>query len=231
MTLLYMAKEYDYPYYAFSDQDDIWIEDKLCKACECIITSLKCGGGVLHYANQMLIDSVGNKLFAVREYKNWFERNVSKKVVLLYGQVLSIGCVMTFNRALLDTATQGTKEILIRGQVSHDYWAGAVAIYFGKVIYSDEVCILHRRHDTSVTNSGQKRKRRFFTRYRNYAKVIYQFYKDGDLLSEEDRRYLFFVAKRKNLLERIRLIRDKEFCYPSKLSTIKLRFQILLGIF
>lgn len=230
LTLLYKAKEYDYPYYAFSDQDDIWLEDKLSRACE-RIKKTKIHGGVIHYANQMLIDNKENVLFEVSEYKDWFERNVSKKVVLLDGQVLTIGCVMTFDRALLDKATQGDKELLIRSQVSHDYWVGAVAIYFGKVIYSDEVCILHRRHDGSVTNSGRKRKRRFFTRYRNFAKVLYQVYKDKDLLSEEDRKYLYLVAKRKNLLERIRLIGDREFCYPSKLSTIKLRIQILLGIF
>lgn len=179
----------------------------------------------------MLIDSAGNMLFEVNEYKDWFEKNKSKKVVLLDGQVLSIGCVMTFNRILLDKATQGNKELLIRGQVSHDYWVGTVAVYFGKVVYSDEVCILHRRHDMSVTNSGKKRKRRLFTHYKNYAKIIYQFYKDGNLLSEEDKKYLMLVGKSKNLLERIRLIADKEFCYPSKLSTIKLRIQILLGIF
>lgn len=45
LTLLYKAKEYDYPYYAFSDQDDVWMEDRLSKACRCIMQIDNCGGG------------------------------------------------------------------------------------------------------------------------------------------------------------------------------------------
>lgn len=177
------------------------------------------------------MDSNGKRLFEIREYKDWFEKNISKKVVLLDGASLTIGCAMTFNRILLMKATQGSLEVLIDGQVSHDYWLGVVATYFGSVVYADETYILHRKHDNSVTNSGKKRKRSFLKHYRNNAKTIYKFYKDGNSLLENDRDYIMLVAKKKNLFEKLRLMSDKEFCYASKLSTLKLRLQIFLGIF
>lgn len=45
LTLLYKAKEYSCPYYAFSDQDDVWLENKLYSACKCISERQNIGGG------------------------------------------------------------------------------------------------------------------------------------------------------------------------------------------
>ena len=48
-----------YEYYAFSDQDDIWLEDKLARAIGMIGSS---DTPVLYCSNQMLVDGKGNEI-------------------------------------------------------------------------------------------------------------------------------------------------------------------------
>lgn len=53
----------DCDFYAFSDQDDIWHNDKLLNAVKCMELSQKeknCENGVLYFCNKNLVDSNGN---------------------------------------------------------------------------------------------------------------------------------------------------------------------------
>lgn len=229
LTLLFEARKYTYPYYAFSDQDDIWYHDKLKCACE-RMTNISLEGAI-YYSNQMVVDSNGNNLFEIKEYKDWFQKGTAKKRACLDGQTMTLGCVMVFDRKLLEISTENDIQLLLKKEIAHDQWMSMVATYFGEVIYDDRVSIYHRQHVKSITNSGRKKRKHVFRKYKNYGRFFYGFYKDNFMLSDYDKKFLRIIAKRKTLFEKIQLIKDSEFRYDSLLSTIKLRMQILLGMY
>ena len=67
MKCLYYAKA-NYDYYAFSDQDDIWLPEKLIKA----ITFLEENHKELYCSNQMCVDRYGNRFICgVRIQSKW----------------------------------------------------------------------------------------------------------------------------------------------------------------
>lgn len=229
IMLLYDAKRLDATFYAFADQDDIWLPNKLSRACQKL--SKIHSGGALYYANQMVVDGDNQELFSINEYKDWIQKGTAKKRVFIHGQALSIGCVMVFNRILLDIATSNEMQLLLPMITGHDNWMGMVAVYFGEVVYDDYIAIRHRQHIYSVTNSGIRKRKHPFRKYDNYATLFCTFFQNNSLLSRKDKQFILLVANHKCLWKRFKLICDKQFRTDSVMTTCKLRLQILLGIF
>lgn len=141
MKLLYEAGDYDY--YAFADQDDIWLKDKLFVAISMIkkydnIPSLYC-------SNQWIY--IDGRNMGLRFSK---KQNLGL-VQAICGNEYS-GCTMLFNKKLAsilkDEANRPDIGILkIR---MHDTWVIAVAQYIGKVIYDDNSYINYRIHNNNT---------------------------------------------------------------------------------
>lgn len=142
LQLTYSAGEM-FDYYAFSDQDDIWLPQKLAKGIEKIgndkIPSLYC-------SNQTLVDKNGNVL-GIRH---------SEPVDTGFLQILcnnkASGCTMLWNRSLqrlLIDPDRRPSAALLRKRI-HDVWVGMVASVVGRFIYDENSYILYRQHETNV---------------------------------------------------------------------------------
>ncbi|MBD5288503.1 MAG: glycosyltransferase family 2 protein [Bacteroides sp.] len=127
-------------YFAFADQDDIWLPAKLEKA----ISNIKehAAVPVLYYSNLFFYKNEINeglihKTAAEATFKNCLARNYAT------------GCTIVFNSRLLECLSHGTPCI----DIPHDHWAYMVAVLCGKVIYDSDSYILYRQHDSNQIGS------------------------------------------------------------------------------
>ncbi len=127
-------------YYAFADQDDVWLEGKLAHAVSCLEKmERKYPGRPLLYA--------GNVIYASKDLR--IQQTVPARCVRKpsFGNALTenicIGCTQVFNRKLLELV----RSHLPDGTVLHDWWMYLSASYFGSVYYDPNAYILYRQHE------------------------------------------------------------------------------------
>lgn len=119
--------------YAFSDQDDVWMEDKLVAAAHSIGDE---EGPALYFCPTRLVDEHLRPLKQVVVHPR-----------LTYGEALILqfvsGCTMVINKPLLSLVNKYSPAYLRM----HDYWIYSLTLAIGgKVIYDDEPHINYRQH-------------------------------------------------------------------------------------
>ena len=134
MQLLYYANA-NTMFYAFCDQDDIWLPNKLSNAIETLKTITR---PTLYCSNQILIDSKSNKI----------GKRYSSPPNTTYMQILNknmvSGCTMVWNKSLhllLNNPERRPSSNLLQKRI-HDVWVAMVASVVGKIIYYNIAFIL-----------------------------------------------------------------------------------------
>jgi glycosyltransferase involved in cell wall biosynthesis len=147
MCLVYRVPS-DFDYYTFSDQDDVWLDDKIVSAINALEENSTAN---LYCSNQTLIDKNGNRI-GVR---------FNQKPDVSCEQSFSInhitGCTMVWNQKLQillqDKKRRPSKELL-ESRI-HDVWVGVVAGFTGNVIYDSNSYILYRQHENNVVGAKE----------------------------------------------------------------------------
>lgn len=128
-------KEAKGDYIFLSDQDDVWLPNKV-KVC---IEKLKEADLVMH--NLSVFSDDINKSFILYKInpipKLWWKNLIKMNFW---------GCCMAFKKSVLDFAIPFPKNI-----IGHDYWISTIALKFFKVSYIPLPLILHRSHEGSVS--------------------------------------------------------------------------------
>lgn len=123
-----------------SDQDDVWLENKLP-----VIRALFRDGHTrqLVVLNGLIIDEDEQVLHA-----SIFEKIHAGKGLIknIYNNTY-LGCCMAFSRDLLDIALPFPSNIPM-----HDMWLGNLAALFGRVEFISEKTIMYRRHGATLTD-------------------------------------------------------------------------------
>lgn len=131
----YAAKNFnDYEYFAFCDQDDIWMTDKLNVACE-----------KLKQLNESKPRLYCSNLYYYKDGRNYgkikpsgLKTTFKNCLILNY----ATGCSVVFDKNLLKLISSHLPSIT----VAHDQWMYMVAVLCGKVIIDDNAYILYRQH-------------------------------------------------------------------------------------
>lgn len=127
-------------YFAFCDQDDIWMSDKLSRAVSFIEENSDSSGPVLYCARVNLVDASLNPLGATRVPRLiGFENAVVENV--------ATGCTIVMNRKARELLLQKIPAEL----AFHDWWCYLVISAFGKVLYDREPVVLHRKHANNTS--------------------------------------------------------------------------------
>lgn len=232
LTLLYEAKEREYDLYAFSDQDDVWAEDKLYTASQHLAEYQDTNIPVLYYTSQHIVDENEQPLYTWKPYSSFRDDEENSRIRLLFPGVAYAGCAQVFNRALLLKAVSGEKEQLIGKKIAHDHWIGIITAWFGKVILHDTVAIYHRSHPDSVTTSGRPNtlKDKFNMDMPHYAEVFYAIYHAE--LQGKDVEYAVMMGNyKKKFRYKLKLLTDKRIMGWKPVMTIKFKLAILLNLF
>ncbi len=139
LFLLKTAAEEGYDYYAFSDQDDVWMEDKLMSAIDKLKGS-KNKKGALYYSNRYIVDE--NLHIKGKEHIRYygdFEEILSRS--------LAYGNTMVFNNSLAQYANFHHSKVANY----HDTWVYRLAKCIGSDVFFDaNAHIYYRQHSNNV---------------------------------------------------------------------------------
>ncbi len=125
-------------YMAFSDQDDVWMLDKIEKLINGI------GDFALIYHDSLFVDEKGNSLNRTFTTKLNMYQGYDSRAFLFCNTVS--GHALLFHRKLLESALPFPEARL------HDWWLAFRACDNGGVKYLDEVLVHYRQHQNSVTD-------------------------------------------------------------------------------
>lgn len=218
-----------FDYYAFADQDDVWMENKLSVAAA-TLDKYEDNEPLLYCSNSTLVDE---NLNIIGYYKDKFY-TPTKGNALVEG--FANGCTMVYNlEALKLYAENVIPEIKV-----HDFYLYQAVTLLGKIIYDKKSYIYYRQH-----RNNQIGKQSFYTRWkrrlkkeikyelRDIQKKNYYLLKSiGHLLPVEDIRLISKIAfYHKNLKSKIDLIADREIKYSTLRININITIKIILGIF
>lgn len=201
----------DYDYYAFCDQDDIWLEKKLEKGIY-NLTKFSHDKPSLYYSSQILIDSNATIL-----NEHILANNRSIKANFIFNQMA--GCSAIFNKKLLEIL----KQYIPKNIKGHDVWCYKVCACFSSNIYVDKNSyILYRQHENNVVGIDNRIRGKFLRAKKyifdysisNYAKELLIGY--AKELSEEWKVFLkTIIDSNKNFSSRISLLKDKQIKFNS----------------
>ena len=131
-------------YYAFCDQDDVWIDGKLSAAMEQIGATNQ---PVLWCSDYQVTDSDLHVII-----QSVLEQPVQDSVrAVFYNNVP--GCTMVFNWALM----QELRKVNISNIRMHDIMAINVALITGRVIFDKTPYVLYRQHGNNVLGYRHKK--------------------------------------------------------------------------
>lgn len=221
------ARKYrDYDYYAFADQDDVWLPDKL-KAAAMSLDSIE-NNIKLYYCIPKLVNQDLIPLKSV---------NIQARHTLGETMILQpcIGCSMVFSKDLLTKAS-----IIDPLKVDiHDAWTYRVCLALGgKIICDTTHHILYRQHLSNVIGGSQgflkKWKRRFKRYFRNnrirssQARLILNTYRHD--IPQKELSVLTTVSNyHDSLKKKMDIILDKNFSSNQPFHNLMFKTAILFG--
>lgn len=216
-------------YIALSDQDDVWMKDKL----GCAVSELeKCNSSkpAMYYSNTLLVD---RDLNVLKQPKVTYVSNTMKKSVISSG---CTGCTLCMNRKLFEIVKAHHMEF----EMIHDMWIHKICLAVdGQVIYDYNPHILYRQHGNNVIggeSSLLKRIKRhyntLFSRqcYRSScSNALYDTYKD--YMQNQNKEICEQILHYHEGLNRFRIIFDSDYRLGDKRLDLLFIISVLLGVF
>lgn len=236
-SLIVEAKKkfFNFDYFAFCDQDDIWLPEKLLTAVESLekntISKAK-----LYCSRTLYVDSDLNDL----------KQQKIEIVNSLYANLVTnrlAGCTQVFNSYLLDKISIFCEDVLSQNaecHILHDCLLSIVAYSLDAFVFFDDYPhILYRQHGSNVVGIEgatffKRLKRTFFSKYPNFkidlCTLILNYY--GEYIPASNKNILFKISDYKNcVMSTLRLaLCRKMYVYSWKIN-VALFFKIIMRKF
>lgn len=164
-------------YVMFSDQDDIWLPEKIALTLDKmreLEAAYGMKGPLLVHTDLQVVDA--NLKVLDRSFWNYSKllpkKNQSLNKLLM--QNVITGCTMMMNRPLVDMSMP-----IPQGVMMHDWWIGLVAAAFGRIDIVNQPTILYRQHGKNQV--GAKKEQlfsqlvRFFKQPKEHIRLITTF--------------------------------------------------------
>lgn len=215
-------------YYAYCDQDDAWMENKIERAVEKL---QECNEEKpsLYFSNLDFYDGEMKYLASAPKEKSYSFRNALVECI-------TQGMTMVINKKARDTIISNIPNVCL----GHDWWTYMICSGFGEIVYDDVSLVKYRRHNKSVTLEGESKLKLFIWRFKKFLlgdtlkqikKQLQEYEKFfADNLNEEDGKLLkLFTHEKYNFL-----IALKKTFYPMRFrrkitDEISVRILILFG--
>ncbi|MBE6702191.1 MAG: glycosyltransferase [Ruminococcaceae bacterium] len=147
IDLFWSVADSDFDYYAFSDQDDVWLPDKLIRAIEQISGAQDLPNGTLYCSNLFVADSQltpkglqENESIFKAGHRNFMFENIAT------------GCTIVFDKKFKEHCLKYYPKNIIL----HDYWFFLIAAYTAQYIYDYNAYILYRQHESNQIGTNKK---------------------------------------------------------------------------
>ena len=214
--------------FAFADQDDYWLEDKLIKAIE-KLELLDNNKPNMYCSDKIIVDFKLETIPGIRP----------AKVELTKGRALArniaTGCTMVFNKRTLELfVTRKTEFIKI-----HDHAIFLICTFLGNVVYDKNAYILYRQHGHNQLGGMDTFKDRMLDRLKKKGKLNEHLlertavaFRDTyhDLLSDDDKRLINVMSEyRDSFSNRLRLFINKKISKERFEENIFFKLKVLMG--
>jgi glycosyltransferase involved in cell wall biosynthesis len=147
----------DYDYYAFSDQDDYWLNDKLSSG----IQKLTINSSSFYYSSLTFVDKDLNSLFK----KNFFNKLTFPSI---FSRSPFAGCTMIFDNFMLSLV----KHYDNLNFLTYDNFMVIIASINGlEIVYDRDSKILHRVHSNNATIRVENLYLKFFKRLKEINRL------------------------------------------------------------
>lgn len=217
-------------YYAYSDQDDIWLPNKLAVALNYFqnfndLSVPHVYSGRTHLVDESLNPLGLSPLFGLqRSFRNALVQSIAG------------GNTMVFNRA----AKKVLEQAGIQSVVSHDWWTYQLISGVGGIVHYDQTpYILYRQHPDSLIGSNQSIRSKFTRilyvidgRFKLWNEINCKALKQiSDMLTFESGEVLntFIKLRSASFIDRVRLLEVCGLYRQSLFGTISLWFAIILN--
>lgn len=228
MDLIYSVP-LDSEFYALSDQDDFWLEDKLSVAIKKIKSYPK-DEPCLYYGKTLLVDE---NLKRIEQYPTSYVAKTMRQAIISSG---CTGCTACFNRKLIDYLRVGKFNF----DLMHDNWIHKVCSALGGNLYYDEQPhMLYRQHGNNVIggqSSAWKRLKRHVNTavknkcYRSNSIIsLYKAYKE--YMPIENRCACEEILNYHKGLNRLKIVFDNRYRLGDKRLDCIFIGAVLLGVF
>lgn len=196
---LIFDSDLDYDYYALSDQDDVWLDNKLACAIKRLEESKR--EKVLYCSNLELVDST-LKHIGYQEKKDIHKNKYSTLI-----SNIATGCTCVFDRKLLiELRKHYPNNIYL-----HDYWICLVAEFTGFVIYDTNSYILYRQHDNLIGSNKKMSINKVYNFFKPkhktsaLVKEFYNYYKE-DIYKEDLKKVSLVAFYDSSILSTLKLV-------------------------
>ncbi len=238
-----MKKTEKADFYAFSDQDDFWMPDKMSSAIQ-IIEKYGKNRPFLYCCRPKLVDAELNAITSAMKrpaMRPSFGNALLENIVT--------GCTAVMNEELRALVAVRFPQFT----VMHDRWFYLAASCFGRVYYDETPHICYRQHGGNVVGVNSGRWKEFYGRLRLFwgkrhdiSRQAEEFIKIfGALPEREDLKEYRGDAKsasclklakdlvegRKGFSKRLRLVKGKRLFRQRSMDDFIFRILILLGIY
>ncbi len=235
LTLLSIKGDADY--YSFSDQDDLWEEDKLISAVKLLDRSdsrIKLYTSSIGIYNENLVKL---KISDIGKVPNGMES--------LFTRTRFAGCTFVFSEELASMVSGYEKLSYKDNEMpDHDFLVAAFAYAYGEVIIDCKSYIKHIRYDDSVTSGGNGLKKRIRVELYNtfrkknirlhMAQLLLKYSSDNGNydINNDVFNYLMNVSSyKKSFINRVRFIRSQKVDCGSGICNFETKVKILMGKF
>ena len=225
LELVY-SSSLEYDYYGFSDQDDIWLNDKIISLINLMEDDVYSGPKLAH-CNSLSVD-MNLKVRKEQEDRISSPPGWKQAIATEYFQ----GCGMLWNHDAMKLIRKYRPKNV---NLAHDYWVGLVCYLFGQVYFCSERKFYHIRYNTNGSEDGSVKKgrlnrfKKFFLGkdiYMNPAEDLLEGF--TGLLSDEQVYFLKMVKDYKyNTNHKYKIFIDKSFARPSICASIFFKMTIL----
>lgn len=233
--LEYAFQDPENDYFAFSDQDDVWREDKLDAAVKRLQNERTNPKGKLYYSNKRFVD---RNLNTIREENIAFYDDIYE----VLWRSLAFGCTMVFDRNLAMYCVRHHPV----SPIMHDSWIYHVAKCIGSTVIFDETPhILYRQHgDNSIGMEGAQLHhnsiffwiKRFFPvlfmkRENRKIQFINEVYKNyqNEIPDENKHIITMFLKYRRNIASKYRLIHNDKMNKRGRRSRLVWAFMVIFN--
>ncbi len=221
-----------FDYYAFCDQDDVWLPNKLSRAIEQIV-SVEAGRPALYCSNWMCVDENLNPLGMTQL------RGTGTFDQVVFANIAG-GNTMVMNAkaaALIRAKTPGSAMIM------HDWWCILVVAAIGVVVCDTQPCILYRQHQQNTLGSSPGRLAGLILQFKQFLRDPKGFYPiraqvaellrlyGGQMGARERELAEALVDSRRTVLSRIRYAVFGKIVRFDLLGSFGTRVLILAGLY
>ncbi|SMF53442.1 glycosyltransferase family 2 protein [Paenibacillus barengoltzii] len=153
----------NFDYYAFCDQDDVWLPKKLLKATSTMKNFQNNQLPLMYCSATQMVDA------NLSDLKVW--PLPPKKKLTMYNALVenvAVGCTTVLNREAFQLIAS-SPPAEVDQVIMHDWWVYLCVSTFGKVIFDSQPLILYRQHSNNVlggqTDSWLDKWKKRFRRY------------------------------------------------------------------